>query len=49
MPYCNKNVALLLGEGQQVLKLASEIFKAWREVNKQLTAFKQANFCPSGS
>ncbi len=35
---------LLLGEGQQVLKLASEIFKAWREVNKQLGSFKQATF-----
>jgi ATP-dependent helicase HrpA len=35
---------LLLGEGQQVLKLASEIFKAWREVNKQLSTFKQSIF-----
>ena len=36
--------SLLLLEGQQVLKLVSEIFKTWREVNKQLTAFKQPIF-----
>ena len=35
---------LLLGEGQQVLKLASEIFKAWRDVNKLLTSIKQPIF-----
>jgi ATP-dependent helicase HrpA len=38
---------LLLSEGQQVLKLASEIFKAWREVNKQLGNFKQSIFAQS--